>query len=193
MQQYPVGPDSYQEPAVNFDPGRIRNEAFFLKMYGGSAAEVRKNLRTITWLPNLAPQKLAVTTVNGVDKKLEAVSADLEKLPKKFHAFMTPSAGTFNWRKIAGTDRLSNHSFGSAIDLNINKSNYWKWDKTPKYRNQIPREIVEIFEKHGFIWGGKWYHYDTMHFEYRPELLLPGKAIKAGPSKEEEDEKKNKE
>ena len=34
--------------------------------------------------------------------------------------------------------------------------------------------IVEIFERHGFIWGGKWYHYDTMHFEYRPELLPPG-------------------
>ena len=32
-------------------------------------------------------------------------------------------------------------------------------------------EIVEIFERHGFIWGGKWYHYDTMHFEYRPELI----------------------
>ena len=28
-----------------------------------------------------------------------------------------------------------------------------------------------IFEKHGFIWGGRWYHYDTMHFEYRPELV----------------------
>ena len=35
-------------------------------------------------------------------------------------------------------------------------------------------KIVEIFERHGFIWGGKWYHYDTMHFEYRPELLPPG-------------------
>lgn len=27
------------------------------------------------------------------------------------------------------------------------------------------------FERHGFIWGAKWYHYDSMHFEYRPELL----------------------
>jgi hypothetical protein len=34
----------------------------------------------------------------------------------------------------------------------------------------VPFEIVLIFERHGFIWGGKWYHYDTMHFEYRPEL-----------------------
>jgi hypothetical protein len=32
---------------------------------------------------------------------------------------------------------------------------------------------VEVFERHGFIWGGKWNHYDTMHFEYRPELLPP--------------------
>ena len=37
--------------------------------------------------------------------------------------------------------------------------------------NQIPIQIVRIFEKHGFIWGGFWYHFDTMHFEYRPELL----------------------
>jgi hypothetical protein len=35
-------------------------------------------------------------------------------------------------------------------------------------------KIVDVFEKHGFIWGGKWYHYDTMHFEYRPELLNDG-------------------
>src|ERR1700737_4809713 len=29
--------------------------------------------------------------------------------------------------------------------------------------HEIPLEIVHIFEQHGFIWGGKWYHYDTMH------------------------------
>jgi hypothetical protein len=38
----------------------------------------------------------------------------------------------------------------------------------------MPYEIVDIFEKQGFIWGGKWYHFDTMHFEYRPELLDTG-------------------
>lgn len=31
-------------------------------------------------------------------------------------------------------------------------------------------EVVSIFEENGFIWGGKWFHYDTMHFEYRPEF-----------------------
>jgi hypothetical protein len=26
-------------------------------------------------------------------------------------------------------------------------------------------------ERRSFVWGGRWYHYDTMHFEYRPELV----------------------
>ncbi|MCG3705331.1 M15 family metallopeptidase [Aliarcobacter butzleri] len=54
-------------------------------------------------------------------------------------------------------------------------SNYWQWDEKDgkiEYKNKIPLEIVEIFEKYGFIWGGRWYHFDTMHFEYRPELLV---------------------
>ena len=54
-------------------------------------------------------------------------------------------------------------------------SDYWYWrphGASILYRNRMPPEIVTIFEKHGFIWGGKWYHFDTMHFEFRPELLV---------------------
>ncbi|MGI9384455.1 MAG: M15 family metallopeptidase, partial [Methyloligellaceae bacterium] len=94
----------------------------------------------------------------------------------KFLKYLKPSAGTYNCRTIAGTKRLSVHAFGAAIDINVKYADYWRWRKPDArgryaYRNRIPWEIVEIFEKHGFIWGGKWYHYDTMHFEYRPELL----------------------
>ena len=63
------------------------------------------------------------------------------------------------------------HAWGAAIDLNTKFADYWLWNPKVAYRNRIPIEIVEIFEKHGFIWGGKWGHFDTMHFEYRPELL----------------------
>ena len=42
------------------------------------------------------------------------------------------------------------------------------------YHNRMPKEIVAIFEKHGFIWAGESYHYDTMQLEYRPELLAAG-------------------
>lgn len=50
------------------------------------------------------------------------------------------------------------------------------FSSTP-YRNRIPADVVQAFERHGFIWGGRWYHYDTMHFEYRPELLARADVV----------------
>ena len=37
----------------------------------------------------------------------------------------------------------------------------------------MPRTVLKVLEQEGFVWGGRWFHYDTMHFEYRPELLDP--------------------
>lgn len=165
-------------PAIDFDPGRIRHEPFFYKMYGSSEAEVRTKITEIDWLPQNfeGKVKLKVTTLNGIDKKFKAVSDELDALPKEYLKYLENPGGTFNWRTIAGTTRISTHSFGMTIDINVAHSNYWRNDEPNekgiyKYKNSIPPQIVEIFEKYGFIWGGKWYHYDTMHFEYRPELL----------------------
>lgn len=174
--QQPIPPD--------YDPGRARHEAFFLKMYGASAAEVQKKLVPVIWLPRHLNQKLMVSSVNGIAGKLQAVSDELDKLPDEFLPYFQNPGGTFNWRNIAGTTRLSTHSFGATIDINVKLSDYWRNDKPDAngkyaYRNKIPLEIVEIFERHGFIWGGKWYHYDTMHFEYRPELLVDECTCKA--------------
>jgi hypothetical protein len=43
----------------------------------------------------------------------------------------------------------------AAIDLNTQMAEYWLWNPRSPYRNRIPAEVVDIFEKHGFIWGGK--------------------------------------
>lgn len=166
-------------PAQNFDPGRARNAAFFSKIYGDCRKPgFSKSLVAVAWLPSKTRQRLLVTTINGVAEKLKAISAELDALPAKFNVFLVPAAGAFNCRAIAGSGRRSAHGYGIAVDLAVRHSQYWRWapsgvDSTPAYRNEIPREIVDIFEKHGFIWGGRWYHYDTMHFEYRPELLDP--------------------
>ena len=69
-------------------------------------------------------------------------------------------SGTFVWRKIKDTDRLSVHSFGAAIDVGLNVSDYWKWarpgpDGLYRFDNRFPLEVVRIFEERGFIWGGK--------------------------------------
>ena len=173
---YPAGAD-ISPPAIDIDPGRARHAAFFQKMYGDCRkGEVGAKLKRITWLKTKAPQTLEVTTVNGVADKLEAVSRELDELPREFDKYLTPAAGTYNCRVIAGTDRISAHGAGIAIDIATRHSHYWQWAKGGgkgeiAFRNEIPIEIVRIFEKHGFIWGGRWYHYDTMHFEYRPELL----------------------
>lgn len=175
-QVYPTG-EQTQLSQKNFDPGRIRNEAFFKKMYGTTKANVEKNLVTITWCPKTIGQQLRVTRINGVAQQLQKVSAELDRHPE-LKKYLTDIGGTFNWRNIAGTHRLSMHSFGMTVDINTDYSDYWQWtckctneDAAITYQNSIPQIIIDIFEKHGFIWGGKWYHYDTMHFEYRPELI----------------------
>jgi hypothetical protein len=93
----------------------------------------------------------------------------------------TPSFG-WNWRPIAGTSRRSNHSYGIAMDLlprNLRgRLVYWRWnDNSNAAINREtyympPEAVMKIFEEHGFIWGGNWALIDTMHFEYRPEILL---------------------
>lgn len=165
------------KPALN-DAGRIRNEVFFKKIYGESKSAVERNLTEIIWCPKLVNQKIKVTKVNQIDKVIKKLSEDLDSHPE-FKNYLQNIAGTFNWRNIAGTNRLSTHSFGMTIDINTTFSNYWQWDckcknesKNLNYKNRIPKKLVAIFEKYGFIWGGNWHHYDTMHFEYRPELLF---------------------
>ena len=175
-QKYPIGKMA-DTPPKKQDPGRARNEPFFYKMYGSNENQVRKNLVTVTWCPKLVGQKILVTKINGVDKKIKAISQELDYHPE-LKKYISKIGGTFSWRTINGTKRQSTHSFGTTIDLNTAQSNYWQWEcrctnenADLTYKNQIPQLIIDIFEKYGFIWGGKWYHYDTMHFEYRPELL----------------------
>ena len=162
-------------PAVNDDPGRFRNQAFFIKMYGDCRkGEVRRHLTAIRWLPRSWGRRIYVTRINGVARRLRAVSAAIDALPMRIKRAAFPIGGTLSCRTVADTRRLSMHSYAAAIDLNTAVSDYWLWRKTTghiPYRNRMPQQIVDIFERHGFIWGGKWYHYDTMHFEYRPELL----------------------
>jgi hypothetical protein len=117
-----------------------------------------------------------ITSVNGVDRQLDAVSRELDRLPATDLSFLYPIGGTYACRPVADTGQTSMHGWGAAIDINTKFSDYWLWrrgaaDGMPAYANHIPPQIVAVFEKFGFIWGGRWAHFDTMHFEYRPELL----------------------
>jgi hypothetical protein len=178
-QHYPL---DFSIPAENFDPGRIRNDAFFSAMYGASSNEIQARLESIVWQPS--GQKIMFNKINGAAQALQnagqtiAADASLAK-------YVQQTLGTFNYRNIAGTKRLSNHSYGIAIDFKLPAAlhKYWQWDgckenqtcafPTKILQDENLQKVVSIFEKNGFIWGGKWYHYDSVHFEYRPELLEP--------------------
>ncbi len=160
------------------DAGRSRCESLFKYMYGGSESEVRNRLIDIDWFG----EKIRFTPVNGAADSLMAVANEIKMHPE-LKQYLKCS-GTFYWRPVRGANRLSAHSYGMTIDIGVDYSNYWLWDNQGKgetdtivYANQIPYTLVDIFERHGFIWGGRWYHYDTMHFEFRPEILLADDQI----------------
>lgn len=163
------------EPAFQQDAGRSRCEELFKSMYGHSAAEVERNLVSVDWFGT----KVRFTRINGAADRLKEVAADIAELLKtkpELEKFLT-SSGTFYWRKVRGANRQSAHSYGIAFDIAVAYSDYWLYhtqDENAKvaYLNKIPMELVQAFERHGFVWGGRWYHYDTMHFEYRPEILM---------------------
>jgi len=165
----PIVPDA----TVDLDPGRIRSDVLFKAAYGATAAGVQAKLVTVDFVgQNVKFHVLAAPALAKVSTKLKALVAAAPSLA----AYVTGElGGTFEWRAIANTTRMSAHSYGVAIDIVVAKSNYWEWEKTPSgtfvWKNQIPQAIVDAFEAEGFAWGGRWYHYDTMHFEWRPELF----------------------
>lgn len=101
------------------------------------------------------------------------------------------NTSAFNFRKVAGTKKLSNHARGLAIDLNTKYNPYvTKRGVSPKNgkpyafnrnrRKVIPYKIdhqdlaYKLFKAEGFIWGGDWKSVkDYQHFEYGPSPTLP--------------------
>jgi hypothetical protein len=70
-------------------------------------------------------------------------------------------AGCYSARFI-GRDpdaRLSHHSWGIAVDFNA-------LENPTGVRPRLDRDVVEIVERHGFTWGGRWLVPDGMHFEW---------------------------
>lgn len=89
----------------------------------------------------------------------------------------------FNYRTMTGSNKVSKHGYGMAIDINPLYNPYIKGNKVEpasgrKYtfnrekRNDIPMKIdrndlcYKLFIKHGFSWGGAWKSVkDYQHFE----------------------------
>lgn len=76
-------------------------------------------------------------------------------------------SGGYNHRNIDGTNRLSNHAYGTAIDVN--------WTANPRgTRGTIQPDVARsLAAKHGLVWGGDWKNPDPMHFEVASASPVP--------------------
>ena len=161
----------------DLDPGRIRVYGFFEEVYGATKAEISKNLVNVS----VGPRNCLFNKNNDAAPALKAAFVEVSSLVQSdpdIYAFVYPMGGTFNYRVVAGTNRLSMHSYGIAVDLKLDNYDYWKFATRAQGQKRLesyPRSLVKIFENHGFIWGGKWAHFDIVHYEYRPELIIKSK------------------
>lgn len=88
------------------------------------------------------------------------------------------NTSAYNFRFVSGTTKLSDHAIGLAIDINP-KQNPWlhpsalnKFTYTPGKKGTIEKnsEVVSIFKKYGWSWGGDWQNPDYQHFFKSGEL-----------------------
>lgn len=88
------------------------------------------------------------------------------------------NSSCFNFRKIAGTDKLSLHAYGLAIDINPMQNPFIQNGKIlpahgkdfidrSKIKAGMVEPVVEVFYKYGFTeWGGNWQEpIDYHHFQ----------------------------
>jgi hypothetical protein len=104
-------------------------------------------------------------------------------IPVSFYGWSDTASGlanntsAFNWRLVSGTTEVSDHAFGSAIDINP-YINPWVKVGTTNAIYDIHRlgtfteesAVVKIFKDEGWKWGGDWENSkDWQHF-YRPDI-----------------------
>lgn len=161
-------------------------------LWGRTEGQIREHGRSVRFLDHrmfvnerlIEPLAAVERDVLRLAERDAAVAEWIEELDVTY---------SFVYRRIDGSPTRSQHAWGLAVDF-VPRSYegrhvYWRWsramdregwDEIPLARRwSPPRRVVEIFERHGFVWGGKWPHFDTIHFEYRPEILLYNRLVTA--------------
>jgi hypothetical protein len=159
-------------------------------LWGRAETEIREHGRSVTFLDHrmfvnaflVAPLAAVEHEIREAGKRDDSVVQWIAELDITY-SFMS--------RGIAGSPTRSHHAWGLAVDLvprsYEDRQVYWRWsrvfdregwDQIPlAHRWSPPLPVIEIFERHGFVWGGKWAHFDVMHFEYRPEIILYNRML----------------
>lgn len=190
---YPIGKlKTKKKENIKFP--KPAHHALLNSLYGVYAYEIEYSLEIFRVLN----RKLRFHQSHNAAKSLINVLNKIEELSKidkdiKRWISETKSIYTYSNRSLRNSNSTSLHSYGIALDImpyDRSKHIYWLWAK--EYRDDwwnikdnekisVPEKVIELFEKNGFIWGGKWYFFDIMHFEYRPEIIKYMTLLKEDP------------
>jgi hypothetical protein len=162
-------------------------------LFGRTEREIRRHGRSTTFLGH----RMFVNTV--LLEPLQAVEEELRRTARRVPevaAWMEELAITYSFidKEIAGSGSRSYHAWGMAVDLVPadygGKQVYWRWSRVIDRENwrrvplsrrwAPPQAVIQAFERHGFVWGGKWAHFDQIHFEYRPEIVAYNRMVAEG-------------
>lgn len=182
---YKLGPQRELMAASSF-PLR-RSSDFLDALVGSSEKEVRVSS---SWVPFLGHKAFVHGMLAGPLRRVESKILESADSSRPVQQYVENIRLIFSMarRKVSGTANMSYHAYGLALDIIPKgyggKHVYWRWSAVfePEWgriplakRWQPPQEVVEAFEENGFVWGGKWYHFDAVHFEYRPEIIYLAK------------------
>ncbi|MEQ1857108.1 MAG: M15 family metallopeptidase [Longimicrobiales bacterium] len=189
---YPLGPLTEVPPPP---PDELPNYCTDVmeSLWGKTEAEVREHGRSVRFLDHrmFLNGFLVAPLAAAEEQILDAATTDTEVAAWIAGMSVMYSLVT---RDIAGTDTPSQHAWGLAFDLVPSSYEgrhvYWRWSRAldregwsripVEQRWSPPARVVQIFEQHGFVWGGKWTLFDAIHFEYRPEVLVYNRMLRDG-------------
>ena len=108
----------------------------------------------------------------SLTENLQAALNDISKIPG---FYCTGKIGTYCYRRVnngTGSTKLSNHSYGVAIDINYDINPYPKGVRAPQTGDtsdpvrwrSFNHPVVQAMARHGFGWGGR--YGDYMHFSF---------------------------
>jgi hypothetical protein len=140
---------------------------FAFRPAGGSAIQIEDKwkLNNILWRHSFADIRLRNNCHKVVAAAIQGALSEIKSRGLQRHVDVANAnryggcyVGRYN--RMAGTfGAPSRHAYGAALDINTTQNYQWA---VPK----MNCDVVRIFRKWGFAWGGNFWPSDGMHFEY---------------------------
>jgi len=180
-QQYVI---AWEEPVKQLNLNEKEARVFPAGRPFANAEEAKLYMTTVTvpvWRIGKDGNKYSAKVSLTVNSALATdVICIFNEIFESYEQFPIKDVGGYYWRNTA-SGKLSQHSYGTCIDINANENYYVEPDGTPivgefwkPYENpySLPEDgiVVRTFAKYGWEWGGNcWsdkYTKDYMHFTY---------------------------